>query len=73
MRKIFLLDPPIILKRVQSNPAIPDSRVMEIRQYRMLNFDSIKSFPFTAYIGHNKNPSIADEICWFPDIRYYEA
>ena len=49
---------------LQLNPAIPDPKVTEIRQYRMLNLGPFKSFLFTSYIGNNENPPITDGICW---------
>ena len=49
---------------IQLNPAIPDLRVTEIRQLRILNPGPFKSFLLISYIGNTKNPPITDELCW---------
>ena len=59
-------------KDVQLNPAIPDPRITEIRQLRMLNHGPFKSFLFIFYIGNKENPPITDEISWSLDFRYCE-
>ena len=55
------------------NPAIPDPRETEIRQYQMLNLGPLKLFLLVFYIGNNINPPITDGIYWSLDIRYCGA
>ena len=70
---LFVLFFFLLMQLIQLNPASPDPRVTEIRQYQVLSFCSYKSFLFISYTGNNENLRITDKICWSLDIRYSGA